>query len=253
MTRIRWAALVGTLVLGGCGGGSTSREHPALLVSAATSLKAAFTAYGAGFRPSPVRYSFAGSDQLAAQIRQGAGPDVFASANTKLPRALHRSGLVETPTVFAANRLVLAVPVTSSKVRSLNDLTRRGVTIAVGSPSVPVGAYVRQALSRLPLREAAAIERNFRSNEPDVAGVVGKLAQGAVDAGFVYITDVRGAGGRLRAISLPARLEPRVAYAIAVVRGTGHPSEARAFIAGLLRGGGGRDLLAAGFEAAPGP
>jgi molybdate transport system substrate-binding protein len=86
-----------------------------------------------------------------------------------------------------------------------------------------------------------------------VAGVVGKLAQGAVDAGFVYITDVRGAGGRLRAISLPARLEPRVAYAIAVVRGTGHPSEARAFIAGLLRGGGRRDLLAAGFEAAPGP
>ena len=37
-------------------------------------------------------------------------PDVFASANTKLPDALYRKGLVEKPVVFAANRLVLAVP-----------------------------------------------------------------------------------------------------------------------------------------------
>ena len=58
-----------------------------------------------------MRASFAGSDELAAQIRQGVKPDVFASANTKLPDELFEEGLVEKPVVFAANELVLAVPV----------------------------------------------------------------------------------------------------------------------------------------------
>ena len=46
----------------------------------------------------------------------------------------------------------------------------------------------------------------MRSNEPDVKGIVGKLTQGAVDAGFVYVTDVNAAGDALTAIELPAEL-----------------------------------------------
>ena len=48
-----------------------------------------------------LRFSFAGSDELAAQIRKGVKPDVFAAANTKLPEALAKEGRVETPVVFA--------------------------------------------------------------------------------------------------------------------------------------------------------
>ena len=92
----------------------------------------------------------------------------------------------------------------------------------------------------------------MRSEEPDVAGIVGKLAQGAVDAGFVYATDVAAAGGALRGIALPARLEPQVAYAAAVVRNAPHPAQARAFVAGLARGAGAQALRAAGFEPPPG-
>src|SRR6185295_1744060 len=96
--------------------------------------------------------SFAGSDELAAQIRQGVKPDVFASANTKLPDQLYAEGLVEKPVVFAANRLVLAVP-PGGKVTSLDDLAKPGTTIAMGSESVPVGAYTRKVLDGLPAAE----------------------------------------------------------------------------------------------------
>ena len=80
-----------------------------LVVSAASSLEPAFTAYAeaAGF---DAKQSFAGSDDLAAQIRQGVKPDVYAAANTSLPDDLYKDGLVDKPVVFATNTLVLAVP-----------------------------------------------------------------------------------------------------------------------------------------------
>ncbi len=243
------------LAIAGCGGdaaGSGGGDRGDLMVSAATSLKSALESYGEQFPGADAQFSFAGSDELAAQIRSGAKPDLFASANTKLPDALYEAGLVERPTVFAANRLVLAVPARDAKVRSLADLARRGVTLVVGSESVPVGAYTRRVLDRLGAQQRARILANVRSNEPDVGGISAKLTQGAADAGFLYVTDVTAAKGRLRAIELPARLRPGVAYAIAIVKGARHRAAARAFVAGLLDGAGARALDRAGFAPPPG-
>jgi molybdate transport system substrate-binding protein len=114
-------------------------------------------------------------------------------------------------------------------VSSAGDLARPGVRLAIGSATAPVGIYTRDVIAELPRGEA--ILANVRSNEPDVVGVVGKLTQGAVDAGFVYASDVRAAGGRLRAIDLP--VDADVAYAAAVVKGGGNLDQARAFVAGL--------------------
>ncbi len=91
----------------------------------------------------------------------------------------------------------------------------------------------------------------MRTEEPDVKSIVGKLVEGAVDAGFVYVTDVDATGGKLRAIELPASLQPSVAYGAAVVTGAPHPQAARRFLAGLLHGAGAADLRAAGFEPPP--
>ena len=243
MVRRRSLVVVAAL-LAGCGSSSSGADGP-VVVSAATSLKPALTSYDV---PGGARLSFGGSDELAAQIRAGAKPDVFASANTKLPDALYAEGLVERPRVFAANRLVLAVPASGSPVRAVADAARPGVKVVVGAKDVPVGAYTRTVLERLPPAQARAILRNVRSEEPDVGGVVGKLAQGAADAGFVYVTDVHAAGGRLRAIALPDALQPRVRYGVAVVRGARHAAAARRFVDGLLSGAGARALRAAGFE-----
>src|SRR5439155_14649472 len=94
-------------------------SKPRLRVSAAASLKSAFTAYAAGFSQARTSMSFAASDQLAAQIRAGARPDVFAAANAKLPDALFADGLVRRPVAFARNRLVIAVPAGSTAIRSV--------------------------------------------------------------------------------------------------------------------------------------
>jgi molybdate transport system substrate-binding protein len=248
MIARRAAALAAAAIaIAGCGGSS----KPRLTVSAAASLQKAFTTYGAQFTHATARFSFAGSDVLAAQIEQGVTPDVFASANTKLPDALYAKGLVDKPVVFTANKLVLAVPAGSSKIASLSDVQKPGVTLVIGTPTVPVGDYTGKVLARLTPGQRTAIEANVKDREADVTGIVGKLTEGAADAGFLYATDVKAAGGKLKAIDLPASLEPRVAYGIAVVKGSSHPSQAQQFINGLLSGQGRSDLLADGFLPPP--
>jgi molybdate transport system substrate-binding protein len=240
-------SLLASAALAGCGHDASGSASSTLRVSAAASLKQALTRYGDTFDAARARFSFAGSDELAAQIRAGARPDVFAAANAKLPAALYADGLVERPVAFARNRLVLAVPAHGAKVHTLDDLARGGVPVAMGAPSVPVGEYTRKVLGGLPAAQRRAILANVRSNEPDVAGVVGKVSQGAVDAGFVYVTDVKAAGDRLRAIELPSSLSPAVVYEAAVVKGTEHPEQARDFLRGLVSGAGARALVDAGF------
>src|SRR5947209_18505938 len=106
--RARARALVvllaaGAALLAGCGGGGA----PTLKVSAGASLKTAFTRYGASFSPARAAFSFAGSDELAAQIRQGVKPDVFASANTQLPDRLLAARKVDRPGACADKPHVL--------------------------------------------------------------------------------------------------------------------------------------------------
>ena len=242
---MRRLALVVAAALGlaGCGGGDEDR----LTVSAASSLRGALTEYGDGFDGAQVRTAFGGSDDLAAQIRQGVRPAVYLAANTELPEALHREGLVERPVVFASNRLVIAVA-PGSEIDSVDDLARPGVKVAIGSESVPVGKYARTVVGRLGGR-GRPILANVRAQEPDVKGVVGKVSQRAVDAGFVYVTDVTAADGRVRAVELPDDLQPVVNYGAAVVRGARPPDAARRYVEGLTRGDGARILREAGFEA----
>jgi molybdate transport system substrate-binding protein len=247
----RFAALaIALLAVAGCGGSSDANSRPQLIVSAASSLRNAFTNYGSTFQPAVVRLSLGGSDELAAQIRAGGRADVFAAANTKLPAALFKEGKVEKPVDFTANRLVLAVP-KGSTVNSVDDVAQPGVKLAIGSATVPIGSYTRQVLAGLPSIERNRILANVKSAEPDVAGIVGKLTQGAVNAGFVYATDVAAAGDSLRAIQLPARLEPTVVYSAAVVRGTKHHAQAKAFLEGLVSGKGQSALRNAGFLRVP--
>lgn len=244
----RLAAVLSIAMIGavatGCGGSDGGK----LRVSAAASLRSAFESYAAAaFPDDEVNQAFAGSDQLAAQIEQGAKPDVFASANTQYPDELYGKGLLEKPIVFARNRLVLAVPA-GSDIHSLSDVARPGISLVIGDPDVPIGSYTREILDRLPARERSAILGNVRSREPDVTSIVGKLTQGAADAGFVYITDVRAAGSAVRAIHLPDRLQPEVAYGIGVLSDAPDPELARRFVRGLEPGGSGaRYLREAGF------
>lgn len=172
---------------------------------------------------------------------------MFASANTKLPALLYGRGLVNKPVAFAANKLVLAVPAGSSKIKSLVDVQKPGVVLVVGTATVPVGDYTNTVLARLGPAQRRAVLANVKDREPDVTDIVGKLTQGAADAAFLYATDVKASDGKLKAIDLPASVQPVVTYGIAVLKGAAHPSQAREFVAGLLSGAGRSDLLKDGF------
>jgi molybdate transport system substrate-binding protein len=242
---------------GGCGGddddtgGESAGGKPQLVVSAASSMTEALTACSKSYPDAELKLQFAGSDELAAQIRQGVKPDVFAAANTRLPDELHSEGLLSKPVVFATNEFVLAVP-DDSDITGLDDLEATGVKIAIGSESVPIGEYTRESLAKLPPAQEKAILANVRSNEPDVKGIVGKLTQGAADAGFVYVTDVSATDGALKAIELPAELEPNATYGAGVVEGAKEPKPAQAFVDGLVDGQCADALQAAGFGAPSG-
>ncbi len=213
---------------------------PRLSVYAAASLTDVFPRIDAR-----ARYSFAGSSDLALQIRLGAPADVFASASPQYTLDLFRRGLVEKPRTFARNRLVLIVPRSNpAGIRSVPDLKRPGIRLVLAAPAVPVGRYARRVLARLGLNAAL---RNVVSEEHDVKGVVGKVVLGEADAGLVYATDVKPVAGRVRAIAVPARGQPAVSYEIAVVTASRHEVAARAFVARVLGEVGQGHLAAAGF------
>ena len=223
------------------GGWTTARTADPVTVYAAASLTSVFP------RISPAsRFQFAGSNQLAFQIRSGAPADVFASASPVYTQELFRAGLVEKPRLFATNSLVLAVPRSNpAKIRTVQDLAKRPkLKLVVAGAKVPIGLYTREVLKRLGLLR---VLRKAVSQEPDVKGIVGKLAFGQADAGFVYGTDVRAASSRLIAIPLPARSQPTVRYEIAVVKGTENRAGALEFVADLLGEDGRRELKQAGF------
>ena len=191
-------------------------------------------------------FQFAGSNQLAFQIRNGAPADLFASASPVYTQDLYRDGLVERPRLFATNSLVLAVPRSNpAKIRSVQDLAKRPkLKLVVAGAKVPIGLYTREVLKRLGMLR---VLRKAVSQEPDVKGIVGKLAFGQADAGFVYATDVRAASSRLIAIPLPPRSQPTVRYEIAVVKSTNNRASALELVADLLGEGGRRELKRAGF------
>jgi molybdate transport system substrate-binding protein len=192
------------------------------------------------------RASFGGSNQLAQQIRQGAPFDVFLSASPRYTQELYAEGLVRKPVAFATNSLVLIVPrANPARIRSVADLARPGrLRLVVAGPAVPIGLYTREVLERMGLLR---VLRKAVSLEPDVKGIVGKVALGEADAGFVYATDVAPVRSKVRAIPIPARAQPTVRYELAVAAQPLDLEAAQELVIAILGPDGRRALRAAGF------
>ena len=219
---------------------ASARNGSGLTVFAASSLTNAFPKID----HSPT-YSFAGSNTLEAQIRQGAPADVFASANTALPDGLYKDHLCSKPVVFTRNALVAIVPRSNpAKIERVSDLRHRGVKLVVAAAGVPVGDYTIQVLRKLRLLR---VLKNVVSRETDVREVLAKVALGEADAGFVYSTDARTVPRKVRVIRIPARGQPNVRYGICVVRASAHKAAAQAFVKRVLGKAGQRILRSYGF------
>jgi molybdate transport system substrate-binding protein len=248
---VRFGVLVSVLVLVAAGlpaGGSAQQGSSGrLTVFAASSLTDVFPKLDA--RP---RYGFAGSDVLALQIQQGAPADVFAAASPKYPELLYKQGLVQKPIQFATNTLVLVVPKSNpAQIHTVDDLTKPGVKIVIGDPSVPVGSYTRTVLTNLGI--SGAVLKNVVSQETDVRSVLGKVALGEADAGFVYITDARTVQGKVKVIAIRESAQPHVVYEVAVVKSSPHLQAAYRYVTRLIRPAAQRQLEQYGFGPRPKP
>ena len=191
-------------------------------------------------------YSFGSSNSLAEQIRRGAPVDVYLSASPVYTQALFREELARKPVAFATNSLVVIVPRSNpAKIKTVFDLAKRPkLRLVVAGPKVPIGLYTREVLKRLGLLR---VLKKTVSLEPDVKGIVGKVALGQADAGFVYLTDVAPVAARARAISIPARAQPTVVYELAIAARPIDLEAAQDFVIAVLGPDGRRELRAARF------
>lgn len=226
-------------VLAACGGDGSGAAGP-VRVLAASSL--------AGVLPRidpDGAYSFAGSDELAAQLRQGAPADVFVSASRRYVDELAAAGVVEDARVIATNVLVAIVPAANpAGIEALADLARPGVRLVLGAEGVPVGDYARQALRTAGLEGALA---NVVSGEKSARSVVAKVVLGEADAAIVFQTDARAAGDEVAVVAVPSDAQPRIEYVVAVVAASERKVAARAWIDRLRSAEGRAVLRDAGF------
>ena len=241
--RAAWAS-VATGLLVACTPGAGA-ETETLTVLAAASLREPFMLLGEAFEDThpgvDVRFSFAGSSELAQQLVAGAPADVFASASPATMRTVTGADLAHGPQTFATNTLVVAVPVpgTAVTITTVADLARPDVDVALCQAAVPCGAATAEMLAR------AGLVVEPVTLEPDVRAVLTKVRLGEVDAGVVYATDVLAADGAVTAIVVPDDLQVPVTYPIVAL---GDPTVSAAdFVALVLGPVGSKTLADAGF------
>ena len=253
------AAGVAAVALAGCSssssGGAASTASPAsssastasITVFAAASLTGTFTQLGKQFETAhpgdKVTFSFGPSSGLATQITNGAPADVFASAAPANMEQVVTAGDASNPQDFAKNIMEVAVPPSNpANVKSVNNLAKKSVKVALCQPQVPCGVVAAEVFKN------AGITVKPVTLEADVKSVLAQVELNEVDAGMVYVTDVQAAGSKVKGVQIPADDNASTLYPIATISKSSHQSVAQAFVAYVLSPAGQQVLTAAGFE-----
>ncbi|MCL4861949.1 MAG: molybdate ABC transporter substrate-binding protein [Caldilineaceae bacterium] len=258
--------LVVSLVMLGCtpiaapSQGEASTATTTLNVVAAASLADAFKDIGAAFADghpgTEVIFNFAGSNQLATQIGEGAPADVFTSANVTQMNVGIKTGriLTDTQRTFARNRLVVVTPSDNpAGLTGLQDLATPGVKIVFAAKEAPVGQYSLDFLDKakadgsLGAGYKDAVIAKGVSYEENVRAVLTKVALGEADAGVVYTSDVVTVEGEVGQIEIPDNLNTIANYPIARLSDSPHLELAQQLMDYVLAPEGQQVLVEYGF------
>ncbi|MEH6376736.1 molybdate ABC transporter substrate-binding protein [Streptomyces sp. KLMMK] len=240
--------LAGTMLvplLAACGSEDKTDAKPRteLTVLAAASLTDVFKEAGRAYEKEhpgiKVKFSFAGSQELAAQVRQGAPADALVTADTKTMQDL-KSG-TNTPKVIAKNRLTIATAKNNPKnIKALSDLSRSDLKVVLAAPEVPVGRYSKKVLDQQHVTVKPV------SQEPSVRAVLSKVTLGEADAGIVYVTDA--AKDKVATVTVPDEQNAVASYPAATLKGSKHAQQADDFVKWLSTEEAQKLLRAAGFQ-----
>ena len=263
--------LAGLLMLGvlGCGSSgspstttaaaTTTVKAQTLTVSAASSLKDAFTEIGKAFDAAnncKTTFNFDASGTLQTQIEGGAPVDVFASASMKQVTALIGKQLVDASSVkdFAANEMVLVVPANSTLgLTGFQDLTKADVgKITYGDPKVaPQGVAAEQILTKLGILSTLKSKSKI-VYAANASQAVTYVKSGNVDAAIIYASEAKAAGDKVKVIAKADQSwYTKVVYPAVLVSASNEKELGQKFIDYLMSSDGQAILAKYGFLPAP--
>jgi len=236
-----------TLLAAGCSGGSGATEGT-LIVSAAASLTDAFMEMETEFESTHtdvnVILNFAASSTIREQIFEGAPVDVFASADpANMDRVAQAGELDGDPTIFAINRMEIAVPPDNpAGITGLTDFGRGELLVGLCAEGVPCGDHARRVLDN------AGVTPDTDTNEPDVRALLAKIQLGELDAGIVYRTDVAAADDTVLGIAIPDAVNVDARYPIAILANASNREGAESFVDFVVSEAGRSILTRHGFS-----
>ena len=230
-----------------------------LTIFAAASLTDAFTALAEAFEAEhedvTLIYNFAGSSQLAAQLREGARADIFASANAPQMEAVITAERITSgsSTPFVSNQLTIITPADNpAAITSLDDLVQKEITLISAAIGVPVRTYTDQLIATKPTPFQAAFYANLLSEEDNVRQIVAKVMLGEADAAIVYTSDITPTiASQVTQIPIPMPHNINAVYLIAPLADASHPQLAQAFIQFIHTPAGQAILASKGFTPPP--
>ncbi|MEP7019325.1 MAG: molybdate ABC transporter substrate-binding protein [Pseudonocardiales bacterium] len=217
-----------------------------ITVYAAASLTESFTTLGKQYEQvhpgTTIKFNFGPSSGLATQINEAAPADVFASAAPKNMDTVVKAGNASAPKTFVKNTMeIAAAPGNPAHVTSVADLAKKGVKVAVCDPAVPCGVVAAKVF-----KNAGVTVKPVTSAE-DVKSTLAVVESGEVDAGIVYVTDVKAAGTKVVGVPIPDSVNAVTEYPIAALTHAKNAALANAFVAYVESADGLAVLTAAGF------
>lgn len=237
-------------LLSGCGTSIPADTNTEIIVFAAASMTETLTELGNAYMEAhdnvTIVFNFDSSGTLKTQIEEGADCDIFISAGQKQMNQLDITASPEINTSgldlllagsrfdILENKVALAVPTDNpANIHSFTDLQNglrdSSILLAMGNADVPVGQYTQKILSYMDLEEAALAAAGSITYGSNVKEVTTQISEGIVDCGIIYQTDAFAAG--LTVVdTASAEMCGQVVYPAAILKSTGQPEAARAFL-----------------------